>query len=253
MPRDLILYQRLELSPTDSDQEIKKAGRKMALKWHPDKNLNNQEEASIKFREIQEAVDVLTDPERRRQYDMVGIDILKNNNNHTNHNNMFPFQRFPSFNFPFPPPNPFMNFGNGININPFGGIQIGGNTFIRNDVRHILKLDKPIPDDVTFSYNRDITCKDCLCKVCNGTGINVTIQNMGNITLHNQTPCVSCSNLGQDTQCKGCQGTRKVSSTNTMTLRQIPAVNNTQICIPNQGHQLVTGNTNLIIIIEINK
>ena len=65
MPIDLTLYERLEVSPTDSEHDIKKAGRKMALRWHPDKNLDCQEEATIKFKEIQEAVDILTDPQRR--------------------------------------------------------------------------------------------------------------------------------------------------------------------------------------------
>ena len=51
------------------DGEIKKAYRKIALKWHPDKNPNNREEAEEKFKKINEAFSVLSDTNKRRQYD----------------------------------------------------------------------------------------------------------------------------------------------------------------------------------------
>ncbi len=52
-------YDTLQISKGATDVEIKKAYRKLAMKWHPDKNPDNSEEASKKFQEIGEAYDVL--------------------------------------------------------------------------------------------------------------------------------------------------------------------------------------------------
>lgn len=61
-------YKILEINKNATDEEIKKAYRKLAKKWHPDKNLNNPR-AEEKFKEIQEAYDVLSDKKKRENYD----------------------------------------------------------------------------------------------------------------------------------------------------------------------------------------
>lgn len=62
----------------DADQDaIKKAYRKAALKWHPDRNLDNKEVAEAKFKEIAEAYDVLSDPQKKAVYDQYGEEGLK--------------------------------------------------------------------------------------------------------------------------------------------------------------------------------
>ena len=65
-------YKILGIKKDATDGEIKKAYRKLALKWHPDKNPNNREEAEEKFKKINEAYSVLSDKNKRRQYDMGG-------------------------------------------------------------------------------------------------------------------------------------------------------------------------------------
>lgn len=69
-------YRVLEVTRTATTAEIKKAYRKLALKWHPDKNLENPEEAGRKFKEISEAYEVLSDEKKRRVYDQYGKDGL---------------------------------------------------------------------------------------------------------------------------------------------------------------------------------
>ncbi|OAY42660.1 dnaJ protein P58IPK homolog [Manihot esculenta] len=62
-------YKILEVSKTASMSEIKRAYKKLALQWHPDKNVDNREEAEAKFRDIAAAYEVLSDEDKRARYD----------------------------------------------------------------------------------------------------------------------------------------------------------------------------------------
>lgn len=70
-------YKILGVDKNAKDEDLKKAYRKLAMKWHPDKNPNNKKEAEAKFKQISEAYDVLSDPEKRAVYDQYGEEGLK--------------------------------------------------------------------------------------------------------------------------------------------------------------------------------
>ncbi|XP_019162947.1 PREDICTED: dnaJ homolog subfamily B member 4-like [Ipomoea nil] len=70
-------YKILQVDRTAKDDDLKKAYRKLAMKWHPDKNPKNKREAEAKFKQISEAYDVLSDPQKRAVYDQYGEEGLK--------------------------------------------------------------------------------------------------------------------------------------------------------------------------------
>ncbi|KAL4919474.1 hypothetical protein BDW62DRAFT_40438 [Aspergillus aurantiobrunneus] len=69
------LYDSLSLKPDASQEDIKKAYRKAALKYHPDKNKDDAK-AADKFKEVSQAYEVLSDPEKRKVYDQFGLEYL---------------------------------------------------------------------------------------------------------------------------------------------------------------------------------
>eukprot|EP00879_Flechtneria_rotunda_P001159 GHRR01001305.1.p1 GENE.GHRR01001305.1~~GHRR01001305.1.p1 ORF type:complete len:340 (+),score=72.59 GHRR01001305.1:396-1415(+) len=70
-------YALLGVSKDAKEDELKKAYRKLAMKWHPDKNPDNRAAAEAKFKDISEAYDVLSDPDKRQVYDAYGEEGLK--------------------------------------------------------------------------------------------------------------------------------------------------------------------------------
>ncbi|GAB2298640.1 hypothetical protein Dimus_032710 [Dionaea muscipula] len=70
-------YKILQVDKNANDDDLKKAYRKLAMKWHPDKNPNNKKEAEAKFKQISEAYEVLSDGQKRAIYDQYGEEGLK--------------------------------------------------------------------------------------------------------------------------------------------------------------------------------
>mmetsp|Transcript_36790 Transcript_36790/g.37446 ORF Transcript_36790/g.37446 Transcript_36790/m.37446 type:complete len:325 (+) Transcript_36790:254-1228(+) len=70
-------YDILGVNRKSEFSEIKKAYKQQAMRWHPDKNPTNQEEAENRFKEVNEAYSTLSDPQKRKAYDLYGEDAIK--------------------------------------------------------------------------------------------------------------------------------------------------------------------------------
>ncbi|KAL5975175.1 hypothetical protein ACLOJK_031854 [Asimina triloba] len=70
-------YNILEVSRSATDEDLKKSYRKLAMKWHPDKNPHNKKQTEAKFKQISEAYEVLSDPDKKQVYDQYGEEGLK--------------------------------------------------------------------------------------------------------------------------------------------------------------------------------
>jgi curved DNA-binding protein CbpA len=87
-------YEILEVQKTATDDEIKKSYRRLALKWHPDKNLSNKIQAEEKFKLISEAYEVLSDKDKRRKYDQLGRAGLSNGHGNSGYSSNGGYSRF---------------------------------------------------------------------------------------------------------------------------------------------------------------
>jgi len=83
MVKETLFYERLGINPDATEPEIKKAFYKLAQKWHPDKNPENKLEAEEKFKEINEAYEVLSDKTKRETYDRFGKEGLSESGFHS--------------------------------------------------------------------------------------------------------------------------------------------------------------------------
>ena len=214
-------YEVLGVDKSASEDEIKKAYRKIAIKYHPDRNPGNKE-AEEKFKEAAEAYDVLHDPEKRQKYDQFGFDAPGGG-----------FGGFSSGGFDV---NDIFSmfgdiFGDGGRggFGGFGGFGGGGGrrgpvNHRGNDLRLKVSLTlEEIATGVTkkFKVRKDVVCSHChgsgaeagsgseTCPTCHGSGVVTrTTQSLFG-TMQTQTVCPTCHGEGKviKNKCHACGGT----------------------------------------------
>ncbi|MBQ3629619.1 MAG: molecular chaperone DnaJ [Prevotella sp.] len=226
-------YEVLGVDKKASEDEIKKAYRKIAIKYHPDRNPGDKE-AEAKFKEAAEAYNVLHDPQKRQQYDTFGFNA--------------PGGGFGGFEGMSMDLNDiFSMFGDvfgGRGFSGFGGFggDRGGTRRAQhrgNDLRLKVRLSlKEIRDGVTkkFKVRKDIACEHChgtgaeagsgteTCPTCHGHGFVTRTQQSLFGMMQTQSVCPTCGGEGQiiKNKCHACGGTGIVKGEEVVEIK-IPA------------------------------
>ncbi|RKP11599.1 DnaJ domain-containing protein, partial [Piptocephalis cylindrospora] len=216
MVKETALYEALGVSPDASESDLKKAYRKLALKYHPDKN----PDAGDKFKEISHAYEVLSDSQKREVYDRFGEAGLSGEGG-MGGGGVSPEDLFAQL---------FGGGGGGF----FGGGGPGGSSRHSGprkgkDVGHGLKVtleDLYKGKTSKLALQRNIICKKCdgkggkagavkSCSTCNGQGVRLTIRQMGPMIQQVQQTCPDCRGEGeiinQKDRCKDCLGKKVIS------------------------------------------
>ena len=210
-------YEVLGVSKNASDDEIKKAYKKMAIKYHPDRNPDDKE-AEAKFKEAAEAYDVLRDPQKRARYDQFGPEGV-NGAGGFGGGGMNMDDIFSMFGDIFG--------GHGGGFGGFGGFGGGGRSaqrkFRGSDLRVKVKLNlKEISTGVEkkFKLKKYVTCDHChgsgaegeggteTCPTCHGTGSITRTQQSIFGMVQSQSVCPQCNGEGKiiKNKCKACAG-----------------------------------------------
>lgn len=234
-------YEVLGVEKNATEQEIKKAYRKLAMKYHPDRNKDNKE-AEEKFKEASEAYEVLSDADKKAQYDQFGHSAFENGGQG---------------------PGGFSGFSGGFGfddisdiLNGFGfGRASGGQPTVRrgSDIRYTMDMTlEEIAEgaEKELKYRRKGKCSTCngsgaepghkmnTCDKCNGSGqMRVQIRTIFGISTSIE-PCDKCHGTGKipEKECHVCHGNGIVRETTTKKVR-IPAgvMNGMELNVPHAG------------------
>ncbi|MFO7962902.1 MAG: molecular chaperone DnaJ [Desulfobacterales bacterium] len=214
-------YDILGLSRQSSDAELKSAYRKLALKYHPDRNPGDRD-AEDKFKEAAEAYEVLRDPRKRQIYDQYGHQGLEGNG----------FSGFGGFE------DIFSSFGDIFeDFFGFGGRQRSRRSRVQrgNDLRYDLEMsfmDAAFGSETEIELEKPETCTVCggngcepgtgpeTCSQCGGRGQVTRTQGFFSVS----TTCPACGGLGQTIPhpCGECRGRGQILA-NKKVMLKIPA------------------------------
>ena len=256
-------YEVLGLSKGASEDEIKKAYRKMAKKYHPD--INKEPGAEEKFKEINEAYEVLSDPDKRSRYDQFGHQGVNGGFGGGFGGGGMSMEDI------------FSHFGDifGGSFGGFGGFSSGGSRSRRrtnrgSDLRVKVKLTlKEIATGVEkkIKVKKYVSCKACngtgaekgtsytTCSTCNGSGVVTRVQQTILGAMQSTTTCPTCGGEGRiiTKKCPECNGEGVRLEEEVITLN-IPAgvADGMQLSMSGKGNAARHGGVNgdLLILIE---
>jgi molecular chaperone DnaJ len=244
-------YEVLGVSKNATADELKKAYRKLAMKYHPDRNQSNKE-AEVKFKEVSEAYDVLRDDQKRAAYDQYGHQAFEGGMG-GNRGGSSGFGGFSDFSDIFEEV-----FGRGFG-GGFEGARRGGGAYSQGQPGADLRYDVTITLEQAhqglsqnISLRKSDRCGDCqgsgaakgtkstTCDACHGSGTMRFQQ--GFFTL--ERTCTKCNGAGQMIKdpCKPCGGTGRVQKMKTISIT-IPAgvEDGTRLRVANEGEAGLRG------------
>ena len=251
-------YDRLGLSKDASQDEIKRAYRKLSKKYHPD--INKEPGAEEKYKEILEAYETLSDAQKRAAYDQYGPDGANGFGGQGSFGGFDGGAGFGGFEDIFS-----SFFGGGATRNPNAPRQ-------GDDLQYRVNLsfeEAVFGAEKEIHYNREVTCKTCsgsgakpgtspvTCGRCHGQGvINVDTQTPLGM-MRRQVTCDVCHGTGQEIKdpCQTCRGTGREKQSHTVSVK-IPAGVETgqQIRLAGQGEAGFNGGPygDLFVVINVN-
>ena len=251
-------YDRLGVSKDASQDEIKRAYRKMSKKYHPD--INKEPGAEEKYKEVQEAYETLSDDQKRAAYDQYGPDGANGFGGQGGFGGFDGGAGFGGFEDIFS-----SFFGGGATRNPNAPRQ-------GDDLQYRVNLsfeEAIFGAEKEVHYNREATCKTCsgsgakpgtspvTCGRCHGQGvINVDTQTPLGM-MRRQVTCDVCHGTGQEIKepCQTCHGTGREKQSHKVSVK-IPAGVETgqQIRLAGQGEAGFNGGPygDLFVIINVN-
>jgi molecular chaperone DnaJ len=261
-------YEVLGISKNAGKDEIKKAYRQMAIKYHPDKNPGDST-AEEKFKEAAEAYEVLSDDNKRARYDQFGHSAFNGGSGGFRGGGMTMEDIFSQFGDIFG--GHFSGFGG------FGGFGGGRGSSRRvnkgTDLRVKVKLNiQEIANGVEkkIKVNKYVSCKDCsgtgaangssysTCSTCRGSGYVTRITNTLLGQMQSTSPCPTCNGEGKmiTDRCTSCSGEGVVRDSEVISLK-IPAgvAEGMQMSVSGKGNAARRGGVNgdLLVLIEEEK
>jgi molecular chaperone DnaJ len=260
-------YEVLGVSRNATKEDLKKAYRKLAMQYHPDRNPGDKD-AGEKFKEAAEAYEVLSDDDKRAKYDRFGHDGLRaggfSGGGFTDINDIF--SHFSDI------------FGGGSIFDEFFGTSSSRSRSGRrrsagtpgSDLRVVLNLtleEIASGTEKKIKLKRYVTCSDCngtgaekgtskkVCSVCKGSGEIRQVSRSIFGQFVNITPCSSCNGEGEvvDIACKKCQGEGRVQDESTVKI-EVPAGvhDGSYMTLRNQGNAGKRGGENgdLVVVFK---
>ncbi len=224
-------YEVLGVSKTATDAEIKSAFRKMAKKYHPD--VSTEENAAEKFKECQEAYAVLSDPQKRKQYDQFGHAAFQGGAGGAGFSNFDFGDMSDIFEDLF---GGLGGFGGFSGFTSSGSRRSSNGPRKGNDVLYRMTIDF---EDAVYGTKKDLkldvvdTCPECdgkggfhpeTCSSCRGSGTVTSEQRTMFGSFLTKTTCPNCNGSGTsfEKKCNKCRGTGTIKKNKTITIT-IPA------------------------------